>query len=188
MKISRLGITLSLASILNASVPSTLAVQLADGTTSFEKSPRLINVVTTLNTIRAWGAKYYVTIDLPANVGESLQKLTIQQRQGSDEIDFYLDKTVAFLGTHQDKGQSLTLQTVSQDQQTKTISVIFDPPIPPGTTFTVGLKPIRNPDYGGIYLFGITAFPTGEKPYGLYLGVGRLQFDSPDSNKFLRFR
>ena len=175
MSISKLA-ALSFAGILAISVPSTEAVQLADGTVSFEKSPRLINAVTTFNAVRVWSAKYYFTIYLPDNAGEPLEQVTIQQRQGVEDIRFQLEKTFAFEGTHRDKGERLTLQAVSKDEQTNTISVTFDPPIPPGQTFTIGLKPRRNPRYSGIYLFGITAFPAGEKPRSLYLGVGRLQF------------
>jgi hypothetical protein len=186
MRTSTLGITLSIASILTLSASSGLAVKLADGTTSFDKSPHLIDMVTTLSTIWVWGAKYYVTVDLPNNAGEPLRKLTIHQGQGSDEIDYYLDETFAFEGTHTNRAKPLTLQAVTRDKTTHTISVVFEPPISPGTTFTVGLKPIRNPEYGGIYLFRITAFPVGEKPYGLDLGVGRLQFYEPSNNFLFR--
>ncbi|MGK7876902.1 MAG: DUF2808 domain-containing protein [Xenococcaceae cyanobacterium] len=176
MHISRLAITLSTAGILTIPVTSTQAIQLPDGRVSFDKSPRLINAVTTFSSVRVREAKYYFTIYLPENAGEPLQKLTIRQRQGQEDIDFRLEKTVAFEGTHRHKGERLTLQAVRKDSETDAISVIFDPPIPPGTTFTVGLKPRENPPYSGVYLFGVTAFPAGEKPYGLYLGVGRLQF------------
>nr|WP_199755917.1 DUF2808 domain-containing protein [Chroococcidiopsis cubana] len=47
----------------------------------------------------------------------------------------------------------------------------------PGTTVTVALRAKRNPS-GGIYLFGVTAFPTGEKSSGQFLGYGRLHFGS----------
>ena len=78
----------------------------------------------------------------------------------------------------------MTLENVSQDEETGAITVIFANPIPPGTTFTVRLKPKRNPDLGGVYLFGVTAFPWGEKPDGLYLGAGRLQFYQGDNGFF----
>ncbi|NES80811.1 MAG: DUF2808 domain-containing protein [Moorea sp. SIO2B7] len=176
MSISRLMIPVGIAGILAiASIP-TQAVQFANGTVSFDKSPRLINAVTTYSSLRVWAAKYYFTLNLPENAGEPLGKLIIHQRQGEEYIRFQLEKTVAFEGTHRKKGERLTLQAVTGDEETDAITVIFDPPIPPGKTFTVGLKPRRNPRYGGVYLFGVTAFPVGEKPYGLYLGVGRLHF------------
>jgi hypothetical protein len=175
-------IPLCLASILIVSFSSARAVELEGGRTAFEKSPRLLDAVTTLSSVRVWGAKYYFTIALPNDIGEPLGKITIQQRQGGDEIDFYRDKTFAFVGTRKDKGENLSLASVNWDEQTKTISLIFDPPVSPGTTLTVGLKPKRNPDYGGVYLFGVTAFPVGSNPDGLYLGVGRLQFYEGNTN------
>ncbi len=176
MKSLRLGMALSLASLLAFAVPKGEAVQLSDGTVSFNKSPHLLDAATTFNQAWVWGAKYYFTIGLPDDVGEPLQKVTIQQRQGQETIRFFLDETFAFVGTYQDKGATIPVKSVSLDEETSTITIVFTAPVPPGTTFSIGLNPIRNPEYGGIYLFGVTTFPAGEKTSGLYLGVGRLQF------------
>ncbi|OKH22573.1 hypothetical protein NIES593_12325 [Hydrococcus rivularis NIES-593] len=180
-------ITLSLASILIVSLPSARAIELEGGRTAFESSPRLLDAATTFNSVRAWGAKYYFTIALPENLGEPLGKLAIQQRQGGDTINFNVDETFAFAGTRSNKGDDLFIKTANLDEETNTISLVFEPPILPGTTFTVGLKPKRNPDFGGVYLFGVTAFPVGDKPEGLYLGVGRLNFYDSNDNKFFGF-
>ncbi|MEQ8386848.1 MAG: DUF2808 domain-containing protein [Coleofasciculus sp. A1-SPW-01] len=171
-----LALTLSTASLWGMPIAPIHAVQQADGTVSFEKSPRLINVFTTFDHVGVWGAKYYFTLELPENAGEPLQKVTISQREGSETIRFRLDDTLAFTGTARNKGEQLPLQSVNRDDATKTVSVSFAEPISPGTTFTIGLQPQHNPYWGGVYLFGVTAFPAGEKPYGLYLGVGRLHF------------
>ena len=163
---------LSLAILLTAS--STLAVQFPDGTVSFEQAPRLVEAKTTFKGVGAWGAKYYFTIELPSDAGEPLQRVTLNLRQGADDIRFRIDDTFAFIGPP-DGDRELLTQTATIDEN-DTISVVFEPPISPGTTVTVGLRPRRNPDLDGVYLFGVTAFPAGEKPYGLYLGPGRLQF------------
>jgi hypothetical protein len=168
------------------------AKQLSDGTTIFEKSPRLVDASTTFNNTYVWGATYYFTIALPENAGEPLQKVSIAQRQGSEDIRFDLEKTVAYEGTADDKGIRLAIATVDakstlnpQNEPTNTITVTFLEPVAPGKTLTVGLKPKRNPQYEGIYLFGVTVFPRGDKPSGLYLGVGRLHFYRYD-NRFWR--
>lgn len=177
------GATLALVtSFGGVALQSSQAVQLADGTVSFEKSPRLLGATTTHNQIYAWGATYYFTLELPENAGEPLRQVTINQRQGFDNIRFKLTDSRAFEGTPRNKGERLTLAEVTQNAETKAISVTFDPPVMPGKTVTVGLRPVRNPWVGGVYLFGVTAFPAGEKPYGLYLGVGRLQFYEPDTD------
>ncbi|GBF82888.1 DUF2808 domain-containing protein [Aphanothece sacrum] len=167
---------LEITSILLICASPILAVELGNGITIFNKSPRLIDMVTTLSSIRAWGANYYVTIELPKNVGESLQKLTIKQSQGAEIISYDLTETLAFEGTPLNRGNSLTVAKAKQNLDTNEITIILDPPVPPGNTITVGLKPKINPEIGGVYLFGITAYPTGEKPQGLYLGPGRLRF------------
>lgn len=59
----------------------------------------------------------------------------------------------------------------------------FDPPVPPATTVTLRLRPERNPRISGIYLFGVTAYPTAAKR-GQFLGYGRLHFYDRDSNLF----
>jgi len=40
---------------------------------------------------------------------------------------------------------------------------------------------VRNPCYGGAYLFGLTAFPQGEVPHGQFLGYGRIHFYQGES-------
>jgi hypothetical protein len=142
----------------------------------FRKSPRLINVMTTFNAVRVWSATYYFTIEMPENVGNTLSSITIQQRQGYEQIDFYLDRTVAFLGSHRHQKNPIKIESITQDPNTQAITLKLASPIPPDAIFTIGLKPKRNPDVAGVYLFGITVYPTGNNPSGLYLGAGRLHF------------
>ncbi|MGF1478903.1 MAG: DUF2808 domain-containing protein [Cyanophyceae cyanobacterium] len=169
------AIALSLAGTASG-VSLVHAVQFADGTVAFEKSPRLVEARTTFKSAGAWGSEYYFTVELPEEAGEPLQTITFELRQGIDDIRFLLDETFAFVGTTDGDREPIAVQSATLDEATETIAVDFASPVPPGTTFTVALKPRRNPDLGGIYLFGVTAFPAGENPYGLYLGPGRLQF------------
>ena len=142
----------------------------------FKKAPRLIDAYTTSSDVRVRGATYYFDIQLPEDAAEPLQQIIISQRQGQEKVKFKLDKTVAYVGTHSKKKEQLNIASITQDETNQEIKIVFDSPIPPGTTFTVGIKPKRNPAYDGVYLFGVTAFPAGEKSKGLYLGVGRLHF------------
>ena len=169
-------ILITVLSIANLQIANrAIAIKAPDGTVSFEKSPLLIDSHATFNNTRVGQARYYFDLELPGNIGESLQRVTISQRQGSERIKFILDKTKAYLGTHNKKQEELNF-TISQNEESKAISIIFDRPIAPGNRLTIGLKPRRNPDFGGVYLFGITAFPVGTKSSGLYLGAGRLHF------------
>jgi Protein of unknown function (DUF2808) len=151
---------------------------------NFVKAPRLIDAHTTFSEIRVRQATYYFDIAIPKTAGASLQKITIAQREGGEQIKFRLDKTTAFLGDRRHKGESINLADITTDDSEETITIIFAKPVAPGTNLTVGLKPKRNPDLSGVYLFGVTAFPTGEQSYGLYLGAGRLQFIQSDDGFF----
>ncbi len=157
-------------------VPPTVAGQLANGTVFFDKSPRLLEAYSTISNARAWGAKYYFTIELPENAGEPLQKVVIQQRNNDELVRFRGERTLAFNGTPFSKGDVLDLQAINLLQETRSIELIFQEPISPGRVFTVGIVPKKNPRYAGIYLFGVTAFPLGEKSNPTYLGAGRFHF------------
>lgn len=152
------------------------SVQLRDGTVSFVQQPRLVAASTTIQDTNAWGATYYFTIDLPENAGEPLQRVTINQHEGGDNIRFDLEDTRAFAGTRRRRGENITLGEVTRDRETRTVTVVFNPPIKPGKTITIGLRPVHNPFSSGVYLFGLKAFPQGAKTAGQFMGYGRLQF------------
>ncbi|WP_019505844.1 DUF2808 domain-containing protein [Pleurocapsa sp. PCC 7319] len=171
----------ALITIIGSICIQSYAVQAPDGTVAFESAVLLVKSSTTFNGIRVRQAIYYFDLELPNDVGESLQKVVFKQRTGGDKIKFRLDKTQSYLGDRHQKQEELDIATF-HDETTGEITVIFDQPIPPGNRITIGLKPKRNPDWAGVYLFGVTAFPTGKKSRGMYLGPGRLQFyDSFDN-------
>ena len=72
----------------------------------FVKSPRLVDAYTTFSEIRARQATYYFDLAIPKMAGTSLQKVTIFQKEGVDQINFRLDKTTAYIGNHSRKGGS----------------------------------------------------------------------------------
>lgn len=152
------------------------AVQLSDGTVYFVAPPRLLGAKTTSNTTYIWGANYYFTINLPDNAGEPLAKLNINQHQGGEQIEFELKNSQAFGKISGQKETKLSLKEVISNSKNNTLTLIFDPPVSPGQTIIIKLEPVRNPRLDGIYLFGITAFPPGEKVHGQFLGFGRLHF------------
>ncbi|BCL37315.1 DUF2808 domain-containing protein [Nostoc sp. MS1] len=170
---------LAIASVVileGCTMPPSQAVQLQDGTVYFVEPPRLVEAATTYNEVNIWGATYYFTVSLPEKASEPLQQITINQREGVDNIRFDLKNSVAFEGTRSRKGQPIGLKDVVQNRQARTVSITFDPPVEPGKTITIGLKPLQNPSISGVYLFGVTAFPPGEKTHSQFLGFGRLQF------------
>ena len=171
------GITLALIVGIEGVAPKvTKAVQLRDGTVYFVQPPDLVNATTTFSGVNAWGATYYFTINIPTQAGEPLGRVTIIQHEGADNVHFKLDDSRAFVGTRNQKGARLSLAQVTQERKKQTVVLNFDPPVTPGQTITIGLRPVQNPRISGVYLFGVTAFPWGEKSHGQFLGYGRLQF------------
>lgn len=171
-----LSLTLAGGAIaLSSPVRSVLAVQTQDGTVAFEAGLLLVDTYATFTGVRARQAKYYFDLELPEDIGEPLQQVTIRQRSGGDKVKFKPEKTEVYLGSHGDKEENLPA-IATWDEASEAITVKFDKAISPGSKVTIALKPRRNPDYAGVYLFGVTAFPRGEKPRGMYLGSGRLHF------------
>lgn len=170
------------------------AVQLQDGTVYFVEPPSLIAAVNTYKDIYIPNVSYYFTVNIPDNAGEPLQRITINQYQGADDIYFDLKHTSVFEGSSH-KGQKIALKDVTSEvsrtpttpgeklgqtrpRKTRIVSITFDQPVPPGRTITIELIAEQNPSVSGVYLFGVTAFPPGEKVHSQFLGFGRLQFYS----------
>lgn len=174
MRVSTVLATTLAVTVVTAA--SAQAIQLADGTVYFAEPPALVAATSTFKEINVWGATYYFILNLPDNAGEPLQKVTFTQKQGTQDIRFDLKDTRAFEGTPDRVIQRFSLSSVTRDRKTQTVEVTFNPPVSPGKTVTIGLRPYQNPAFSGIYLYGVTAFPAGERSHGQFLGFGRLQF------------
>lgn len=177
MSVTKLVTTVAAIALGGGVIPQlTQAAQLRDGTISFVQPPRLVAATTSYKDVNVWNATYYFTIAIPEQAGEPLQKVTINQREGVDNIRFDLEDTRAFVGTRRERGDNIPLGEVTRDKETRTITVVFNPPVTPGKIITIGLRPVHNPRTSGVYLFGVRAFPPGEKTASQFLGYGRLQF------------
>jgi hypothetical protein len=175
----RLGIAFITAGLLGTANLSARAVQLSDGSTAFVQPPRLEGASVSQNAAYFFGARYYFTLTLPNNAGEPLQSITISPDPNVDYARFDPQNTKAYEGTRHRSETRLPIQTVAIDPKTRVITVTFDPPVAPGKTITLELFANRNPDTGGVYLYGVTAFPAGTQPRGQFLGYGRINiYDS----------
>ena len=164
-QLSTLGLVLALSSPF--AIAPTEALTLRNGKTYFESVPTLLDAYTTQNGVNFSGASYFFNITVPNNAGVPLKKVEIKQFRAMDDVDLDFDR--AEMG-----------QEISMDESRK-ISVVFNPPIAPGESVSIRLRPVRNPRFGGVYLFGVTAFPQGEDPHGQFLGFGRLHFYDHDN-------
>lgn len=171
-QMKRFGVSLGLLAMMSWGGLSAHAVQFGDGTIHFAGVPQLGKVSTTDNQAWAWQATYFFTIRHPADASEPLARVVLQQTEGVDDIDFNLKRTYAYLNG--DRKQTIPLQSTLVGKDS--LEIVLDPPISPGTTVTLGLRPYSNPHSGGVYLFGVTAYPAGEKTQGQFIGSGRLQF------------
>jgi hypothetical protein len=144
----------------------------------FHKSPRLIDSQVTHDNTNSIYSTYYFTIEVPADSHSALKAIKIEQRENrSEKVAFKQNETLASLGDTYHAEQPLSLMAIGgEGDETGSVIVSFEQPIQPGEIVTIGIKPKRNPDQGGVYLFGVTAYPEGESSQGLYLGVGRFHF------------
>lgn len=159
------------------------AVTLSNGTIAFAQPPRLVSASTPYSNTSVPNTTYYFTLEVPVTAGEPLQQVTFNQIEGTEDIEFNQKDTFAFEGTRNSQGSKLGLKAVKSDDKQQTFKVIFDTPIPPGKTVTIGLQTYRNPFYDGVYLFGVKAFPSGKQTAGQFLGIGRLQFYAPTTTE-----
>lgn len=177
-----LSLTVACASIPLATVTQAQELPFPANSTFFTgKPPNLNGAYSPFSSVNIPSVPYHFTISLPENSVESLGKVTIEQETSPETINFDLSQTQAFQGTPNNRGQTLTLKNVTQDPETQTISVNFEPPISPGTTFTISLIAEQNPSVGFTYLFRVNAFPAGNNPIGMDLGVGRFAIYEPNS-------
>ncbi|MEL6606089.1 MAG: DUF2808 domain-containing protein [Cyanobacteria bacterium J06614_10] len=141
----------------------------------FSGPPRITGVRVT-NDTQYRESEYRFNISIPENAGESLEEVVFSQVEGRDYPSFSIRETYAYV--QGDRSTKLSLGLVANDTDEKTMTVVFDPPIPPGKEITVALKAHRNP-VDGIYLYEATAFPPGNNGQGQRLGIERLSFYDP---------
>jgi hypothetical protein len=180
-----LALTLTLISVGIPLAADTRAQDLpfpANSTFFTGQPPNLNSASSPFSNVNIPNVPYYFTISLPEKSVESLGKVTIEQEVSPEIIKFDLSQTKAFQGTPNSRGKALTLKSVTQDSKTQAISVNFEPPVSPGMIFTISLMAQQNPSVGDTYLLRVKAFPAGNNPVGMDLGVGRFQIY--DSNNF----
>jgi Protein of unknown function (DUF2808) len=168
-----------LPAILSQGMPQTAQVKLNNGQTYFSTSPRLTRSAASEKGAYA-PSTYEFTLAVPADAGQPLKAVTIAQAENAETIRFDVPNSKAFAGNRYAAGPVIPLASIggSQPANSKAVTIVFDQPVQPGSTVTVALEAKANPTFGGIYEFGVTAFPGGENGTGLFLGFGRLSFYS----------
>jgi hypothetical protein len=157
-------------------LPSTAQAGQLGGQSYFDHSPRLIRSAASIKAVRT-SSSYEFTIAVPQDAGAALQTVKVVQERNLDRVQFQIANSSAFLGDSLAGGRAAPLAAVGGEmpKDTNEATLTFNPPIQPGQTVTVVLDAQANPWNGGIYLFGITAYPEGNQTSGLFLGFGRIQ-------------
>jgi len=144
----------------------------------FRTSPRLVRSHSTFTFPNAIST-YIFEIEIPKEAENSLNKIIINQQQNTETINFFPDKTKAFIINNNQQILIDNVKTTNNiDDNKNEIIIELNPSIPAGNRVKLEVK-ARNPLYGGIYQFGVTAYPQGENSRSLYLGIARFHFDQP---------
>jgi Protein of unknown function (DUF2808) len=148
----------------------------SNGQNFFSHPPTLIRT-NALHRTPYTPSTYEFTISLPADAGAPLKAVTIVQDQNLETIKFDPKQSKAFAGKRYAAGPEIPLASIGGVPETPgTAMIVFDQPVQPGTTVTVAVDAKANPTWGGIYEFGVTAYPTNEGGRGQFLGYGRINF------------
>jgi len=150
------------------------ALELA-GSTVFVKAPWQVDLVSYNTTVGQPLPEYYFTLNLDPEAAASLAGFTFEQIRGVDrQFPFLVERTRAFLGRPRREGRPVPVQA-RFNNDTRTMTLEFPEPIPPGSTVTVSVVPWTNPIQSDTYLFQVVAFPAGADPLGSPVGVGTLR-------------
>ena len=114
---------------------------------------------------------YRFTIDIPEAAEKPLKTVTFSQVEGADYPRFSERRSRAYEAGGQDEVLDIS---VSDDWDNRTVTVTFDPPIPPGRQITVALNASNPRD--GIYIYEVAAAPPDTEGLGQRIGIERLNF------------
>jgi hypothetical protein len=148
-----------------------------EGQPFFSEPPQLIRVAASQTGAYA-PSTYEFTLTVPKNAGQPLRAVTIAQAQNVETVKFDVSNSKAYLGDRLTASSTIRLASVGGKQPANPgeVTIAFDQPVQPGSTVTVALAVQRNPSWGGVYEFGVTAYPAGENGLGQFLGYGRINF------------
>lgn len=176
---SRFVSLFTVSAVLISVLPLTARAGQIGGRSYFDHSPHLVRTAAS-NVLAHTPSAYEFTIQVPSDAGAALQTVRIVQEQNLDRVSFDPAQSRAFLGDNIAREQSVSLAAIGGElpQNRNEATVTFNPPIQPGQTVTVVLDATANPWNGGVYLFGVTAYPEGDQSSGLFLGYGRIHLQS----------
>lgn len=151
------------------------SVQFSGGQAFFSHPPRLMRAYTSQSQAYV-PSTYEFTLVVPSDAGQALKAVRIAQERNLETVKFDVGRSKAFAGARYASGAEIPLASIGGTSVPGEATIVFDQPVQPGSTVTVALEAKANPASGGIYEFGVTAFPVGEQSMSQFLGFGRLNF------------
>ena len=148
-----------------------------EGQTFFNDPPQLTRVAAS-QTGQYTPSTYKFTLTVPKDAGQPLKAVKIAQAENVETVKFDVSGSKVFLGDRLTTSSEIRLANTGGEQPANPgeVTIAFAQPVQPGNTVTVALAVQRNPGWGGVYEFGVTAYPAGEKGIGQFLGFGRISF------------
>ncbi len=154
-----------------------IAAPLTNGRFSFDRAPQLVQVNSNAAQTNGRNHTYELVITVPQDAGAPLQAIRISQPQTATPVTFQPSATRVVAGN---PGQDIPLVNVGGAQPNPgELTLVLHHAVQPGETVRIQLTGDRNPSSSGIYLLGVTAYPTGENSPGLFLGYGRVTVYAP---------
>ncbi|MGD1860534.1 MAG: DUF2808 domain-containing protein [Leptolyngbyaceae cyanobacterium] len=169
-----------LGALVSVTWPSA-AVQLGDGTIAFNSPPRLDSFITFDERAQDRNTTYYVTVRLLPEAGEPLQTLSVSLIEGRfNRLNYRTEQISVYGGQPRDRSTAYPVETADYDANSQTLTIRLAQPAEPGQTLTFELELVRNPRFGGVYLYDVVAAPAGENPRFQRIGTGRIHiYDRP---------
>jgi hypothetical protein len=134
-------------------------------------APQLVEFRTPHNKTSYPSPTYYLTIKIPPN-SLPLGKVSIAQTRNIESIDFYLNKTEAFVIDSNQKKVAIPIKVTGS--MPENVEIFFDTPIVANNTVTISFKAKPHPSFDGIFQFKIAVFPEGSNTRGFNLGIARI--------------
>jgi len=171
---------LALGLLGSVAVVSAQAVRFPDGRIAFDLPPTLVEA-TTQDRQAGFSSRYHFVIQVPVEAGEPFGAVVITPHDQASRIAFSADANEATLAPAYAQGPSVELSSVGGPTGgSNQVLVAFAEPVQPGETVIITLSTNVNP-WGGVYLFGVTGYHTGENSIGQFLGYGRLHIYGNDN-------
>ncbi|KAM3108027.1 DUF2808 domain-containing protein [Phormidesmis sp. 146-33] len=120
---------------------------------------------------------YSFSMTLPKRSSSQFTKLSFsftKPEQDNEVAPIYLNsmETAAFVGNSDAPGAAIGIESTTIDE-TGTVLVEFNSPVPSNTPITVVFKP-RKPLSAGLYQYSIAAYPTAQSYGAVFVGNGML--------------